>query len=831
MGTQPNEACTISDGNCFYQYCNDPFIFTANLFVIDSNREARMGLGREWNLPKLTLAGTAYVQAPLASALGLSQGNLIFIDVTGPSFYGTLWYDVVSNSTNSNNTLIYTEHIFAPVVIESIYPTALGKYANNITLAIVMEYDIIQSFLANNSHPEMNSESKNNLLQLNLYEYAQHIEANLPPPRLNAYLSSNYDVIQWNVVQFAANFMYKIGFDLVDTTLPVLNGVHSYVYFNLFLGLIVNVIIVILLLLSILLIYSLLMINVETRKFEMGVLRLLGTWRSGIIQLLLFQAFSYSLPSWVFGLIVAYGGTFIVVKIFQNLTGISISTGLSVDAILLATGLGIFIPIVASFFPIREALSKNLQDSLDISHSKTKAIKISINRSESTSFSCTFILVGILLAGFGFGVYYIFPLALLSLDLNLLLNMFFFLLLGMLLGLVLLSLNLEHLLERAIVRLFLFWERKAISKLVLKNLVAHRIRNRKTTIMYALSLGFIIFINVSFNVTIDSFIYSIQRNKGGFLRLEAPDGLNTSAPSRNGPASINQILPIAEIEHWALANPHIDSFSWISVPLQDLLGSGIASVFTNVGHAYESDPILVNSIPPNFLTTSLQQYVSISARQPMKNQFTVVEALYTVQGSGTLLLGSMFEQMLGLSTSTDVLLQITNSSFVFPTIYLDRLSPQALLNSFPGFSISEFDTKDVQASIVSFPSFVRLSQYTLDSVDSIPMQYFLISLSSDASNSDIDNMVAELNRIMAQSGVTVWDYRQAIGPINTASELMTYFFDFTIVVAMLICFFSLMASMYTNVHEQTKEIGILRALGINKFWIFRLIFFSTFFFF
>jgi hypothetical protein len=42
------------------------------------------------------------------------------------------------------------------------------------------------------------------------------------------------------------------------------------------------------------------------------------------------------------------------------------------------------------------------------------------------------------------------------------------------------------------------------------------------------------------------------------------------------------------------------------------------------------------------------------------------------------------------------------------------------------------------------------------------------------------------------------------------------------VIAMVICFFSLISSMYTNINEQTKEIGVLRAIGVRKFFIWRL---------
>lgn len=73
--------------------------------------------------------------------------------------------------------------------------------------------------------------------------------------------------------------VYKLGFSELVTSLPVVNTLNTTQYFSLFLGLILNVVILILLLLSIMLIYSLLMVNVETRTFEMGVYRLVGTTR------------------------------------------------------------------------------------------------------------------------------------------------------------------------------------------------------------------------------------------------------------------------------------------------------------------------------------------------------------------------------------------------------------------------------------------------------------------------------------------------------------------------------------------------------------------------
>ena len=56
---------------------------------------------------------------------------------------------------------------------------------------------------------------------------------------------------------------------------------------------------------SILLIYSLLMISVETKTFENGVLRLVGATKLNCIIMILFQSFLFVLPSVIFGYILS----------------------------------------------------------------------------------------------------------------------------------------------------------------------------------------------------------------------------------------------------------------------------------------------------------------------------------------------------------------------------------------------------------------------------------------------------------------------------------------------------------------------------------------------
>jgi hypothetical protein len=107
------------------------------------------------------------------------------------------------------------------------------------------------------------------------------------------------------------------------------------------------------------------------------------------------------------------------------------------------------------------------------------------------------VLFGSIGTVFGVMVYFVMPLAILSFDISLLLMIFFLILVGMLLGITLISLNLQSVIELAIVNSLLLFERKSMKLLIVKNLSAHRQSNRLTSIIYSLTLGCIIFVIVT----------------------------------------------------------------------------------------------------------------------------------------------------------------------------------------------------------------------------------------------------------------------------------------------------------------------------------------------
>jgi len=78
---------------------------------------------------------------------------------------------------------------------------------------------------------------------------------------------------------------------------------------------------------------------------------------------------------------------------------------------------------------------------LDLQRSKTNAVFIKI-LDKSKSGNTSYIMFGTIAVLYGLSIYYFLPLAMLSFNFSLILKIFFFILIGMLMGLSLLAFNL-----------------------------------------------------------------------------------------------------------------------------------------------------------------------------------------------------------------------------------------------------------------------------------------------------------------------------------------------------------------------------------------------------
>lgn len=68
---------------------------------------------------------------------------------------------------------------------------------------------------------------------------------------------------------------------------------------------------------------------------------------------------------------------------------------------------------------------------------------------------------------------------------------------GLIFALAVISMNLLQYLNVLVARIVLALEAKSTQQLVLKNLIAHKDRNRMTSLVFSLSLGFIMYLNIA----------------------------------------------------------------------------------------------------------------------------------------------------------------------------------------------------------------------------------------------------------------------------------------------------------------------------------------------
>ena len=154
---------------------------------------------------------------------------------------------------------------------------------------------------------------------------------------------------------------------------------YNYSYAVLFLGLIFDVILLLFVVIAILLIYSLLMISVETKTFELGVIRMVGLSAPGVTALILFQSLLFVLPALLSALIVTFPVLTLVYSfLFTADLGIDSKPVPSPMAFLQALIVGLVIPVVSAIIPIRKILGKNLNDALDYQRSKTQAVYVEV---------------------------------------------------------------------------------------------------------------------------------------------------------------------------------------------------------------------------------------------------------------------------------------------------------------------------------------------------------------------------------------------------------------------------------------------------------------------
>ena len=180
-----------------------------------------------------------------------------------------------------------------------------------------------------------------------------------------------------------------------------------------FIGLIFDIVLVMFVIVSVLLIYSLLMISIETKTHEIGIMRLVGLSKPGFIGMILIQSTCFVIPSLFSAFICSMPCIWLVYsQLFSQNIGIQPTVFPGTGAIFQALLIGLVIPFISAIIPVKKALQLNLSDALNTERSKNDNQLVSIHDSKKLNV-VPYILFGFLSTGFGLAIYILLPLSML----------------------------------------------------------------------------------------------------------------------------------------------------------------------------------------------------------------------------------------------------------------------------------------------------------------------------------------------------------------------------------------------------------------------------------
>jgi hypothetical protein len=224
--------------------------------------------------------------------------------------------------------------------------------------------------------------------------------------------------------------------------------------------------------------------------------------------------------------------------------------------------------------------------------------------------------------------------------------------------------------------------------LIGKNLVAHRRRNSTTSIVYALSLSFVILCVVAYNLqfqnaklVVNKFVASVE--------LKNDVGLSFSGLER----------------YLFSQRKHIESFAWSSMPLEV---SEHGDTYVSSYSRYKTIPVEIIGVTPNVYDILNKDYLDIAYSPSSLN---LGEQLYTVRGTygGGIgeFLASNIDAMYGEKTkSPSFLINLENDD---GTVKFFKLKSSFVLNNSPTYEMNSRRGLLKETVLVSLPSYLAYS--------------------------------------------------------------------------------------------------------------------------
>ena len=750
-----------------------------------------------------------------------------------------------------------------------------GKWPSKTGNVLAIDSKHLKDYLLLNSQNILNEivnsfelESMRNAIWNSLNKYINNFDINKYCLTINIMLKHKYEIYKLDPLKmryYFSEISEKIiralkSNDNINVNNPLAAGVIGFSSLKIFLQDIFFGIMFFLWLLSIILVYSLMLGNVDERTYEFGMMRSLGFKKNNLIYLIILKGIIFAIPGTVLGLTSSYIVNNFIAFLFNWYSGLVMPFFMSNSNLLFGITIGLSIPLISSYLPIRKCLNNNLRDTLIIfNNKKIGDIVVSMIKLEKLGISPTVFISSITLIIIGFLTYYLCPLSYLLQDLSLFLFIMTTILIIMLLGLIILSQLLAPYIQNLILKIVMFfaYNDRKFHLIVLRNLDGHKRRNNQVSIMFMIALGFVIFAGCSLNLVVALIEQMSKHLIGGDFSVYV---LNKNHPN----LTLNEISLNSYFDNITKYYPDlIKNYSYYTFSLEEVLSAENFPISTSFG-SLNGFPIrnrIIRGIDKNYIESSFDSLYFYSEYDKSLNvsytegKIDLIKMLYNNPNIPKILQENKNNYFIHPKNEnekeiSDFQLNILMSHGIkraFAVNLEDEgrlgIKPSSkhpnhfipckvvgLITKLPGiYDYSSYKqisySSHIYISLEQFKQLIELESnlynITMENLsnmtyDGLRKKRLLLKFKDNVSKELKDMVYFGMNNYIKDLNVYSIQLSEIIDTVTKIKNVIEYIFFILGIISLVLSFFLIWTSFYNNIKENIAEYGIMRSIGITK---------------
>ena len=603
------------------------------------------------------------------------------------------------------------------------------------------------------------------------------------------------------MVIIGANILQVIEMEQWELKYPKLNLLFVSEYLTLAMNIVFMMVGFISTLISAILINGILSTSVEEKIREFGIHRVLGARKKYNIQLILIQASIICTIGTTLGIISSSVITsqFLIPLINRKIAQYNVPSTVSFiiqpQSIIISYAIGIGVSMIVSIMPALKVSRISIVESINPYRHSEEVYKIE----KEGAANVKLIFLGIVLALNGGFLYFIIPKVLLSLKFSLLANLLIGTLLFFLIGVSLMAIGLMPIFIGLLIKVFEPFSRKLMN-IVKVTVYRYQRRNLSTIVMFVLAFSFIIFISSMMEIQLEQVGGLIQYDEGSDIVVR-PRTYDITAPTSN---LQKELLKIEGIERTStllastsdLENIYSEEQKEFSVDLGDYIN-------------YNSAGIYLFGVDENYKDTVWDpKYIVLSEG----NKDIAFTQVFNNSEINVIISASLASE-LKIHLEDSARLTFTRGTEQEPYI----VNIVGVAKSMPGLKF-RFREAGIGAGGM-MPGGVLMSNVNYLKCMNIPgdedafIDQIFVKVSENYNHTLVSQEIK--NKFGGEYNLRVRVTNEDIYEAETTFLKVKYLFLLILIGSVFIALFGLISSSYSSILERSREIGIIRVLGLH----------------